>query len=169
MLKLALDLLAKLLAWSLGLALAGILCCVSFQVAMRYGFGAPPPWSEELALLMFSWLTIGGLAYGVREGFHVALDIEALLPKPLRQFQSKILDLAALFFGLYLAWAGWRFVDLTLGEKSAAIRYPIELLHSLPVVSGALMALFAFGQLVGVSDVEPAATPEETAFEETLL
>lgn len=168
MFKIALDFIAKLLAWSLGLALAVILCCVSFQVAMRYGFGAPPPWSEELALLMFSWLTIGGLAYGVHEGFHVALDIEGLLPPFLRRFQRKILDLAALIFGLYLAWSGWRFVDLTMGEKSAAIRYPIELLHSLPVASGALMALFAFGQLVGAaSDVQ--ATPEETAFEETTL
>ena len=42
---------------------------------MRYVFGNALSWSEELALLMFSWAALGGLALGVREGFHVRLTL----------------------------------------------------------------------------------------------
>ena len=60
-------------------------------------------------------------------------------------------------FGAYLAWSGWRFVDVTSGSVSAAIGYPIEYLHMLPPVCGALICLFAMWRFVAGP---PAATTE---------
>lgn len=144
---------AMLLAGTLGLALAVVVFCVAFQVIMRYGFGSPPAWSEELAMLMFSWLTLGGVAFGVREGFHVAIETRSMLPAMLQPFHSKIVDLITLGFGVFVTWSGWRFMDFMWGSKSAAMRYPLELLNAMPVASGFLIALFAVNRLLSASPV----------------
>lgn len=156
-------LIAACLAFSLGIALMMIVACVCFQVVMRYVFGAPPSWSEELALLMFSWLTIGGLAFGLREGIHVAIDVGGFLSAPLRKLHGALVAVLAVGFGIYLAWSGWRFVDFMWGSKSAAIRYPLEILNIMPVVSGSLIAVFGTAQLFGIGK---QAVPAPKANEE---
>jgi TRAP-type C4-dicarboxylate transport system permease small subunit len=135
---------ATLLRVSLVAALVTMLACIVLQVVMRYIVGRALSWSEELALLMFAWATLGGLALGVREGFHVRLDllIGALNPA-MRLWAERGIDFATAAFGAYLAWSGTRFLDMTGGSVSAAIRYPIELLHGLAPVTGALICLFA--------------------------
>jgi TRAP-type C4-dicarboxylate transport system permease small subunit len=153
------DAAARLLALTLGLALAVVVACVGLQVVMRYGFGAPPAWSEELAMLMFSWLTLGGIAYGVREGFHVAIETKNMLPRAIRRFHSGIVEVITLGFGAFVAWSGWRFMDFMWGSKSAAIRYPLEILNAMPVASGCLIVLFAAYRLLGLQAAAPAETP----------
>lgn len=155
------DAAAGLLALTLGLALAVVVGCVGLQVTMRYGFGSPPAWSEELAMLMFSWLTLGGVAFGVREGFHVAIETKSMLPAPVQRFHGWIVDAIALGFGAFVAWSGWRFMDFMWGSKSAAIRYPLEILNAMPVASGGLIALFAAYRLLGLHAARPA-DPTET-------
>jgi TRAP-type C4-dicarboxylate transport system permease small subunit len=123
---------------SIGIAAVLMLLAISYQVMMRYVFGDTPSWSEELAVLLFSWSVLGGLALGVHEGWHVRLTLlPDLLPAGLR---------AAL--GVFLAWSGWRFLDLTSGSISAAIGYPIEILNALAPVCGALVALFALDRVL---------------------
>ena len=115
-----------------------MLACIALQVVMRYVFGNAPSWTEELALLMFSWSIMGGLALGVREGFHVRLDILLdRLPPSLSRWVESGIEAATAVFGAYLAWSGLRFVDVTSGSVSAAIGYPIEFLHALAPVAGA--------------------------------
>jgi TRAP-type C4-dicarboxylate transport system permease small subunit len=147
---------AWLLRGTLVAAIAVMLGCIAIQVVMRYVFGITPIWSEELAILMFAWATLGGFALGVREGFHVRLTalIEPL-PAGLRGLADRALDALATTLGAYLVWAGWRYVDVTRGSTSAAIQYPIELLHGLAPVAGALVFVFALERLlIGA----PAAT-----------
>lgn len=143
------ELVAMLLRASLVLAITIMLACIAYQVLMRYVFSKSPPWSEELALLMFSWATLGGMALGVYEGFHVRIDllIDAL-SAGMKSWAERIIGVVTAIFGAYLAWSGWRFVDVTSGSVSAAMGYPIEYLHSLPPISGALMFLFATWRLI---------------------
>lgn len=140
-------------------AMGVMLVCIAIQVVMRYVFGKTPSWSEELALLMFSWTTLGGLALGVREGFHVKFDLLINnLPSPLQQWFENGIEAATAAFGAYLAWSGLRFLDLTGGSVSAAIGYPIEVLHALAPLAGGLICLFATWRLVDRSP--PEAAPE---------
>ena len=60
---------------SVGLAGAFMLLAIAYQVLMRYVFGDTPSWSEELAVLLFCWTVLGGLALGVHEGYHVRLTV----------------------------------------------------------------------------------------------
>lgn len=134
--------------WSLFVAIAVMLTAIAYQVVMRYVFGRAPSWTEELAILMFAWSTMGGFALGVREGFHVRLTVilDRLQPRS-RQIAERALDAFAFAVGAYLLWAGWRYVDVTAGSTSAAIAYPIELLHGMAPVAGALIVLFAAERL----------------------
>jgi TRAP-type C4-dicarboxylate transport system permease small subunit len=142
---------------SLVAALAIMLVCIALQVVMRYVFGNAPSWSEELALLMFSWCIMGGIALGVREGFHVRLDVLInALPSPLRRGMETAIEAATALFGAYLTWSGLRFVDVTSGSVSAAIGYPIELLHALAPIAGGLICLFAVWRLIEGPKADPA-------------
>lgn len=144
----ALDGLTWLLRASLILAMAIMLFCIGLQVIMRYVFAQTPSWSKELAILMFAWCALGGLALGVREGFHVRMDLLLdRLPARARVWAERGIDAATALLGVYLAVAGWRYVDMTRGATSAAIQYPIECLHALAPVAGVLMAVFALERM----------------------
>ncbi|MCW5733697.1 MAG: TRAP transporter small permease [Enhydrobacter sp.] len=121
-----------------------MLACIAIQVVMRYVFGKTPSWSEEVAILMFAWTTLGGLALGIHEGFHVRLTV-ALDPLPgaARAWAERGIDLIAAVFGACLVWSGLGFVEFTRGSVSAAIAYPIEVLHGMAPIAGALVCLFA--------------------------
>ena len=140
---------ASLLQASLVASVGVMLACIVLQVFMRYVVGRALSWSEELAVLMFSWATLGGLALGVREGFHVRLDIILdALPPLARRWAERAIETLTAVFGAYLAWSGFRFLDFTAGSVSAAIRYPIEILNSLAPVAGVLVCLFAGERLL---------------------
>ena len=142
-------LVASALRASLIAALAIMLAALTIQVVMRYVFGRTPSWSEEVAVLMFAWATMGGLALGVYEGFHVRLDfLVKLTPDAGRVWYERGLDCVVAAFGAYLAWSGERFLDMTSGSVSAAIGYPIEILHGFAPVAGALIFLFALRRLL---------------------
>ncbi len=140
---------AWLLRASLIAAAALMLACIAIQVVMRYVFGRTPSWSEEVAILMFAWITLGGLALGIHEGFHVRLTLalDALRGRG-RAWAERGIDLIALVFGACLLWSGLRFVEFTQGSVSAAIAYPIELLHGMAPFAGALVCLFAADRVV---------------------
>lgn len=140
---------AMMLRWSIIAVTAVMLACITIQVVMRYVFSSTPSWTEELAILMFAWVTLGGLALGVYEGFHVRLTLllDRLSP-PSRATAERVLDAIAAVLGGYLLWSGWRYVDITAGSTSAAIAYPIEMLHGMSVASGFLMLLFAAQRVV---------------------
>ncbi|MGE0714487.1 MAG: TRAP transporter small permease [Alphaproteobacteria bacterium] len=156
----AVEAAATLLRWSLIAAVLVMLACIVIQVVMRYVFSNTPSWTEEVAVLMFAWATLGGLALGVREGFHVRLTaLLDPLPPLARRLADGAIDLLTAALGLYLLWAGWRFVDITQGSVSAAVGYPIEWLHGLAPVSGALVLLFGAERVLAGP---PATSADET-------
>lgn len=147
---------AWLLRASLIAAAAVMLACITIQVVMRYVFGQTPSWSEEVAILMFAWTTLGGLALGIHEGFHVRLTLAVdSLPRAGRVWAERGIDLIAASFGACLVWSGLRFVEFTRGSVSAAIAYPVEILNGMAPLAGALVCLFAAMRMVaGASRVE---------------
>lgn len=49
------------------------------QVVMRYGFGQPLPWPEELARWGFLWMVMVGIAVATRTGAHIRVDVLPML------------------------------------------------------------------------------------------
>ena len=150
-------LVASILRASLVVAVIVMLTCIVVQVVMRYVVGKTLSWSEELAILMFAWATLGGLALGVREGFHVRLDlIVSYLPSTARVWAERTIELLTAVFGGYLLWSGTRFYEMTGGSVSAAIGYPIEFLHVLAPIAGGMICLFSIARVFTAPAAEDA-------------
>lgn len=131
-------------------ALAAVmLLAIGWQVGMRYVLNRPPSWTEELALLCFSWCSLLMLAMGVRQAFHARMDLLLnLLPPTLSRMVERLVQVGVAFFGAYLALGGWGYVAETLSSFSAAIAYPIYLLHAAAPVCGVLVFCFALERLL---------------------
>lgn len=126
-----------------------MLGALSAQVVLRYVFNVTLSWSEELSLGLFTWTVLLMAAMGVREGFHVRMSllIQRLAPGA-RLWAEQTIYLATTAVGGFLAWSGWRYFADTHGSTSAAIGYPIELLHASALVCGILITLFALEALL---------------------
>jgi TRAP-type C4-dicarboxylate transport system permease small subunit len=144
-----------LLVRALTLAMLAVL---GYQVFMRSVLSKPPSWTEEVALLAFSWAVLLAVAYGVREGIHVRMDLLLdALPWRLRPWLERLILLSIVFVGAFLAWAGWHYTIAAAGTTSAAIAYPMPLLYASAVVCGALVVLFALERLLTNPAPEPGA------------
>ena len=136
----------KVLVIVMVLVMLGVL---SAQILLRYAFNISLSWSEELSLGLFTWTVLLMAALGVREGFHVRMSLLIQrLPSGARLRAEQAIQLATAAVGGFLAWSGWRYFTDTRGTTSAAIGYPIELLHTAALVCGVLIALFALEALL---------------------
>jgi TRAP-type C4-dicarboxylate transport system permease small subunit len=138
------DWLARILVGLIVTLVIVMLGVLALQVGLRYLFSITLPWSEELALAMFSWSVLLTAPLGVREGFHARLLVLVdNLPAVARKTLELLIDLGTALFGLALAWSGMRYVLESEGMRSAAIGYPIGLLYASLPVSGVLIVMFA--------------------------
>jgi TRAP-type C4-dicarboxylate transport system permease small subunit len=140
-------------------ALASVmLLAIGWQVVMRYLFNRPPSWTEELALLCFTWCSLLMLALGVRQAFHARIDlIVNHLPGPLARGLERLTQLMVGGFGAFLLLGGSRYVLETATSLSAAIAYPIYWLHGAAPACGFLVLWFSIEQLL----CPPVTTSEE--------
>lgn len=137
---------AAMLVRVLTLAMLGVL---AYQVFMRSVLGQPPSWTEEVALLGFSWAVLLGVAYGVREGIHVRMDLLLVaLPPPVRLWCERAVLVGISFVGGFLAWSGWNYAIASRGTTSAATAYPMPLLYASACVCGLLVMIFGLERLV---------------------
>lgn len=145
------------------LLVAVMLVTLSLQVLLRYGAGRALSWSEELALLCFSWSMLLAIALGVRNAVHVRLDLViGLLPPPLARAADKAVAIAILGIGLFIAWSGQNYVIDSLGATSAAIGYPTAWLYACAPVCGTLIALFSLEHvLLGAPPSMPGAPAQD--------
>jgi len=128
---------------------AAMLVALTYQVVARYFFNAPPAWTEEFSLAMFTWIVLLMGSVGVREGFHVLLDLwPASLANWVHATLTRGTQLITLGVGLILLQSGWAYVADTKGQVSAAITYPIEALHAAAPICGLLIAVHAFAALL---------------------
>lgn len=129
------------------------------QVFSRYVLGSSLVWSEELALMLFTWTTLLAATSVLRDMAHVRLDVLiSFLPAPIRNIWNRFITLVIFLFCVALAVSGYQYTVSTLGQVSAAMQLPIEVLHLAAPVCGALGALHALARLF-----KPVASADEHA------
>ncbi|MBS0437660.1 MAG: TRAP transporter small permease subunit [Proteobacteria bacterium] len=129
---------------------AGVMVgAIVWQVVTRGLIGRSPPWTEEVALLMFTWIVLLMTAICVREHLHVrvATLVRLLPPAGARAGESAIALLVAAI-AAYLLWAGSAYLLEMRGAVSQAIRYPSELLYLAMPVASVLLLSFALENAV---------------------
>lgn len=113
-------------------------------VFFRYVLRNSLSWTDEAAMFLFSWTVLLAAALLVREGGHVRVElIENHIPDWAARVLGVFVNILVLATGIYLAWTGWSFMMLTVGQLSPAIRYPVWTRNLALPVTGLLMALFS--------------------------
>ena len=125
-----------------GTLLVTVSVVVLLQVLMRYLFAYPNPWSEEVSRFCFIWLSLLGASLAVEHRAHFRFDqvTKGLAPR-LRRAVETGARVVVLIFALLLVGTGIVLMDLTAGERSAALNLPIALVYAAAPVSGLMMVI----------------------------
>ena len=146
---------------AVGVLLIAVCDVVLLQVLMRYLFSYPNPWSEEVSRFCFIWMSMLGASLAVAHRSHFRFDqvTQRLAPRA-RKVVEAFAGAVVLLFALLLIGTGIALMDLTMGERSAALNLPVALVYAAAPVSGALMVIHLLaGPLDGDSDPRREAAP----------
>ncbi len=131
--------------WLLAATLLAALACIGlYQVAIRFVWSQPSPWSEELIGRLFVWCVMLGTVAAFRQGALVSVDVMLRLSGGAwRRFVRRLILVVTLVFLAALAWYGfdlaWRvrfqtFATLPLSIAWAYLAVPVGALCSMLAV-----------------------------------
>jgi TRAP-type C4-dicarboxylate transport system permease small subunit len=124
-------------------------------IVYRYVLQNSLAWSDEVALLCFTWMVFLTAALAVRDNSHVRVElVNNLLPERINWLLNQLIWVAIAMTGAYMVWMGTEFVSFTFGQTSAAMRYPTWLRDASLPVSGVLIVLYALANLQSHDDFQ---------------
>jgi TRAP-type C4-dicarboxylate transport system permease small subunit len=137
-----------------------LIVAVLYQVIGRYVFNDTPTWAESGAVLLVLYVTMLGMAVGVRDAGHIGLEsLLVLVPEAVRLKMELLIHALVLGFGLVMAYncavlaqSVWDYKIPTLGLSEAFKYAP-------PALAGVLIALFSLEHIIALvrgEEVEPA-------------
>lgn len=153
----ALDRLADAVIAVAATALFGLVIVQGWQVFARYVINDSPSWTEPVTLLLLSIAMSFGAAAGVhtRRHFGFFLLQEHMRPA-IRKLVDLLIPLVIISIGAVIAYWGAVLLFDGLHIKAAGASMP-QSINYLPLsIGGALMAVFALNQFVGVLRTAPA-------------
>ncbi len=98
--------------------LMGLMTLLTFiNVVLRYGFNSMIIWSLEVVLILFAWLVLFGVSYGMKVTAHLGVDaFTNLFGAPMRRRFGLAAAVCCVFYAVLLlkgAWDYWApFADL---------------------------------------------------------
>lgn len=139
----------KGLFYACGILMFSMLTIITAQVLSRYILGSSLTWSEELGRYIFVWMSFLGMAIGVKQGSHVALDI---LVKKLTGVSQKLLMLInnglVFFFGICLSYSGFQLFELGMKQKSPTLQLPMQYVYIVIPISGIILVYFVLSETI---------------------
>jgi TRAP-type C4-dicarboxylate transport system permease small subunit len=110
-LSVAFDWLSRLVIALAATALVGLVLITGWMVFTRYVLNDTATWVERGALLAILWVALPVAAVGIRERFHMAVEVVLYaLPPPAREPLRIASDLALLAFGWVMVEWSWLLV-----------------------------------------------------------
>jgi TRAP-type C4-dicarboxylate transport system permease small subunit len=127
----------------LALIMGGMTVLVFTSVVLRYVLNSPVTWSEEMASLLFAWLTFVGAYVGFRTHSHIRIDtLTMYLPARVRSGLRRAVDAGVLLILGVFVWQGFSLVATTWSLEYPAMEISRGYLYlSLPI--GACLMLVA--------------------------
>ena len=133
--------------WAVGLMVGGLVAMVGSGVLSRYFLNYSLAWSDELAGLLFVWVTLLGSVAACRRRTHMVIGFlpRYLGPRGQRVVGFYVLTAILVFLG-FMVGAGVDLTAATIVDRSPVLRYPVGLSYlSLPV-AGCLMFAYTLRQ-----------------------
>lgn len=137
-----------------------LIAAVSYQVVGRYVFNDTPTWAESGAVLLVLYVTMLGMAVGVRDAGHIGLEsLLVMAPEKLRLKMELLIHALVLLFGVVMAWQCTLLALSVAGYKIPTLGVSEAFKYAPPAVAGALVALFSLEHILALlrgDEVVPA-------------
>jgi len=149
------------LCLQLGVAgLVLLVIAVIYQVVGRYILNNTPTWAESGAVLLVLYVTMLGMAVGVRDAGHIGLEsLLVLAPERLRLKMELLIQALVLLFGVALAWNCGLLAASVAPYKIPTLGISEAFKYAPPAIAGALVVLFALEHILALlrgTEVKPA-------------
>lgn len=142
----------------LGLVL--LVLAVLYQVFGRYVLNDTPTWAESGAVLLVLYVTMLGMAVGVRDAGHIGLEsFLVLAPEALRLRLEVLIHALVMVFGLVMAWQCGVLAESVAGYKIPTLGVSEAFKYVPPALAGVLVAMFSLEHILALlqgTEVEPA-------------
>ena len=143
-----LDAVDRLARWVIVAASALMICVVTLQVVLRYGFNSSIDWSEEISRLLFVWAMFLAIPLGIREGAHVGIELlVAHIPSRTREVLKKGCAVGGAALMVVVFWQAVKVAALTWDEMMQSLNLSTNW-FMVPVAIAAAHSFFHFLQLL---------------------
>lgn len=133
---------------------------VLYQVIGRYIFNDTPTWAESGAVLLVLYVTMLGMAVGVRDAGHIGLEsFLVLAPEWLRLKMEILIHVLVLIFGVVMAWNCGVLAESVMDYKIPTLGISEAFKYVPPAFAGVLVSLFSLEHIIALvrgTEVEPA-------------
>ena len=121
---------------------------VFLGVFSRYVLARTFTWYDEIARLLFVWITFLGAGVGVKRGVHFRLHLVVdRFPRALQRATVIFGVLVVMGFGWILIQQGWKLVELGQFQQTPVMGLSKQYIYLAVPVGGALVILFSLGHL----------------------
>jgi TRAP-type C4-dicarboxylate transport system permease small subunit len=149
LLRRSLDALSAAALWIAGGGMLAMTLVVAWHIFARYVLSDTPSWTEPIVLQLMSWFILLGSAVGVRESFHLGLDLVLVM---VPQLLARLMELATLAlvagFGGAMAWYGALLAIGTWDARLPVLGVPGGVDYLPLVAGGALIAIFGVERFI---------------------
>jgi len=129
-------------------ALVVVILSVTYGVILRYLFGDPPVWTNELAGIAFTWLVFLGASVAFKRRMHIGIDLLVKrIPRKARWVTELATHIVLLVFFGYIVVYGTLFSFEALAQPTSIMRLPNTCFYAAVPVSFALMLLQQFANI----------------------
>jgi TRAP-type C4-dicarboxylate transport system permease small subunit len=137
-----------------------LIVAVLYQVIGRYVFNDTPTWAESGAVLLVLYVTMLGMAVGVRDAGHIGLEsLLVLAPETLRLKMELLIHALVLLFGVAMAWQCAVLAQSVAGYKIPTLGISEAFKYAPPALAGVLVAMFSLEHILALwrgEEVAPA-------------
>lgn len=98
----------------------GLMTIITFaNVIARYIFNSNILWGLEATVFLFAWLVLIGASYGVKQTFHIGIDIVlVIVPAPVRKFLTLLACACCVLFAALMLKGAWDYWSPFIGKRA---------------------------------------------------
>ena len=137
-----------------------LIAAVLYQVVGRYVLNDTPTWAESGAVLLVLYVTMLGMAVGVRDAGHIGLEsLLVLVPESIRLKMELLIHALVLLFGVVMCWQCTLLAQSVAAYKIPTLGLSEAFKYAPPAMAGMLIALFSIEHIIALlrgEEVEPA-------------
>lgn len=136
-------------------ALGVMVLIVTMQVVTRKLFNFVFFWSEEITILLLIWFSFLGIAIGIRDGLHIAMNAFAnQLSKRTNLVLDYFIHLCHFGFGVFLVAYGWEFTMLMSGNTMTATGWSSSVKYIIMPITGIMLCIYSSLHMLGIDTAQ---------------